>query len=87
MKKKTFYLIAAAMAALSAGEAPAQRVVSVAADYPSADFGRSSTPTATACSSGWESSGRCTTIPKEPYPTPSATTAIASRGATASITA
>lgn len=35
-----FYLIAAAMAALSAGEAPAQRVVSVAADYPSADFGR-----------------------------------------------
>ena len=35
-----FYLIAAAMAALSAGDAPAQRVVSVAADYPSADFGR-----------------------------------------------
>lgn len=40
MKKKTFYLIAAAMAALSAGDAPAQRVVKVAADYLSADFGR-----------------------------------------------
>ena len=40
MKKKTFYLIAAAMAALSAGDAPAQRVVTVAADYLSADFGQ-----------------------------------------------
>ena len=35
-----FYLIAAAMAALSAGDAPAQRVVKVAADYLSADFGQ-----------------------------------------------